>query len=41
MKKKIIIDSEENAEIKKVERNIHKDNYKRIIKEAINGKYKK
>lgn len=35
MKKKIIIDSEENAEIKKVERNIHKDNYKRII----NNKY--
>ena len=31
MKKKIIIDSEENAEVKKVERNIHKDNYKNII----------
>lgn len=31
MKKKIIIDSTEDAEVKKVERNIHKDNYKRII----------
>lgn len=35
MKKKIIIDSTEEAEVKKVERNIHKDNYKRII----NNKY--
>ena len=35
MKKKIIIDSTEDAEVKKVERNIHKDNYKRII----NNKY--
>ena len=31
MKKKIIIDSTEDVEVKKVERNIHKDNYKRII----------
>lgn len=31
MKKKIIIDSTEDAEVKKVERNIHKDNYKRVI----------
>lgn len=35
MKKKIIIDASEDAKIKKVERNIHKDNYKRII----NNKY--
>lgn len=31
MRKKIIIDAEEEAKVKKVERNIHKDNYKRII----------
>lgn len=31
MKKKIVIDSETEAEVKKVERNVHKDNYKRII----------
>lgn len=31
MKKKIIIDSVDNAEVKKVERNVHKDNYKRLI----------
>lgn len=31
MKKKIIIDSEDNAEIKKVERNEYKDNYKKLI----------
>ena len=35
MKKKIIIDSNEEAEVKKVERNIHKDNCQRII----NNKY--
>ena len=35
MKKKIIIDASEDAEVKKVERNIHKDNAKRII----NNKY--
>ena len=27
MRKKIIIDAEEDAKVKKVERNIHKDNY--------------
>ena len=31
MKKKIVIDATEDAEVKKVERNVHKDNYKRLI----------
>lgn len=35
MKKQIIIDSEESAEVKKVERNIHKDNYKLILNSNI------
>ncbi len=31
MKKKIVIDATDDAEVKKVERNVHKDNYKRLI----------
>ncbi len=31
MKKKIVIEATEDAEVKKVERNVHKDNYKRLI----------
>ena len=31
MKKKIVIDASEDAEVKKVERNVYKDNAKRII----------
>lgn len=31
MKKKIVIESTDNAEIKEVKRNIHKDNYHRLV----------
>lgn len=35
MKKKIIIESDDNAEIKNVERNYHKDNYHKLITNPI------
>ena len=35
MKKKIVIDSKEEAEVKKVERNIYKDNYHKLVSNPI------